>query len=92
MTYCDGVGRRTLDGLKFAAASFVFAFIAVMSAFADTIVLVNLPSERSALSRDVRVSQRAELAQHKVSIGYHKGEKLYMVATGAGPTRRQSRA
>jgi nucleoside phosphorylase len=52
---------------------------------ADTAVLVALPSEQTALSREVRiVGQPVELAQHKISIGYHKGEKLYIVRTGAG--------
>jgi nucleoside phosphorylase len=53
--------------------------------FADTAILVALPSEQSALSREVRVvGQPVEIAQHKISIGYHKGEKLYIVRTGAG--------
>jgi adenosylhomocysteine nucleosidase len=52
---------------------------------ADTALLVALPPEQSALSREVRlVGQPMELALHKVSIGYHKGEKLYIVRTGAG--------
>jgi hypothetical protein len=52
---------------------------------ADRAILVALPSEQSALSREVRVvGQSVELAQHRVSIGYHKGEKLYIVRTGAG--------
>ena len=85
MTYFNGLGRRTLDGLKFAAVSFVFAFIAAISTLADTAILVALPSEQSALSREVRIiGQSVELAQHRVSIGYHKGEKLYIVRTGAG--------
>ncbi len=56
-----------------------------MSALADTAILVALPSEQSALSREVRiVGQSVELAEHRVAIGYHKGEKLYIVRTGAG--------
>jgi adenosylhomocysteine nucleosidase len=52
---------------------------------ADTAILVALPAEQTALSRAVRmVGQSVELAQHRVSIGYHKGEKLYIVRTGAG--------
>ena len=44
-----------------------------------------LPSEQSALCREIKiVGQPVELAQHKISIGYHKGEKLYIVRTGAG--------
>jgi hypothetical protein len=39
LTYCNGVGRRALDGLKFAAASFAFAFIA-SCVFVDTVTLV----------------------------------------------------
>ena len=30
------------------------------------------------------VGEPVELTQHKISIGYHKGEKLYIVRTGAG--------
>jgi hypothetical protein len=66
--YGGGVGRRTLDVLKSAAASFVFVLIAAMSAYADTAILVALPAEQSALSREVRmVGQSVELAQHRVS-------------------------
>jgi len=55
------------------------------SALADTAILVALPGEQSALSREVRiVGQSVELAQHRFSVGYHKGEKLYIVRTGAG--------
>jgi adenosylhomocysteine nucleosidase len=60
-------------------------FLASSLSFADTAILVALPAEQSALSREVRiVGQSVELAQHRVSIGYHKGEKLYIVRTGAG--------
>jgi adenosylhomocysteine nucleosidase len=59
--------------------------ISASSVLADTAILVALPSEQSALSREARmVGQSVELAQHRVSIGYHKGEKLYIVRTGAG--------
>jgi nucleoside phosphorylase len=52
---------------------------------ADTAILVALPSEQSALGREIKiVGQPVELAQHKISIGYRKGEKLYIVRTGAG--------
>ena len=62
-----------------------FLFFSFGSSFADTAILVALPSEQSALSRGVRiVGQSVELAQHRVSIGYHKGEKLYIVRTSAG--------
>ena len=61
------------------------ASVSLSSVLADTAILVALPSEQSALSREVRVvGQSVELAQHRVSIGYHKGEKLYIVRTGAG--------
>jgi adenosylhomocysteine nucleosidase len=63
-------------GCLLASPSFVLA---------DTAILVALPSEQSALSREVRVvGQPVEMAQHRISIGYHKGEKLYIVRTGAG--------
>ena len=69
-------------------ASVGLAFVALHSAtlsFADTAILVALPAEQSALSREVRmVGQSVELAQHRVSIGYHKGEKVYIVRTGGG--------
>jgi adenosylhomocysteine nucleosidase len=62
----------------------VFLLVSRLS-FADTAIVVALPSEQSALSREVRVvGQSVELAQHRVSIGYHKGEKVYIVRTGAG--------
>lgn len=55
------------------------------AAFADTAILVALPSELNGVRKEVRiVGQSVELAGHKVSIGYHKGEKIYIVATGAG--------
>lgn len=42
-----------------------------------------LPSELDAVRREVRVvGQPVELAQHKVSIGYRKGEKVYHVLRG----------
>jgi nucleoside phosphorylase len=48
-------------------------------------VLVALPSEQTALTRGIRiVGQPTELVQHKLSIGYYGGEKLYIVRTGAG--------
>jgi adenosylhomocysteine nucleosidase len=51
----------------------------------DTAILVALPSEQSALSREIKtVGQPVELAVHKISIGYRKGEKLYIARTGAG--------
>jgi adenosylhomocysteine nucleosidase len=58
---------------------------ALPSLFADTVVLVALPSEQSALSGEVRiVGKSVELAQHTVSMGYRKGEKVYIIRTGAG--------
>lgn len=51
----------------------------------DTAILVALPSELNSLRREVRmVGQPAELAGHRISIGYRKGEKVYIVKTGAG--------
>ncbi len=71
--------------LKAASATLVLAVLFIGSVFADTAILVALPAEQSALSREVRmVGQSVELAQHRVSIGYHTGEKLYIVRTGAG--------
>jgi hypothetical protein len=75
----------TLDKSKCAVGLTCVSFLASTLSFADTAILVALPAEQSALSREVRmVGQSVELAQHRVSIGYHKGEKLYIVRTGAG--------
>jgi 5'-methylthioadenosine/S-adenosylhomocysteine nucleosidase len=53
--------------------------------WADSAILVALPSERDAVRREIRlVGQSVDLAGHRVSIGYRKGEKLYIVKTGAG--------
>jgi len=53
----------TITGGLLASASCVLA---------DTAILVALPVEQSALSREVRVvGQSVELAQHRVSVGYH---------------------
>jgi nucleoside phosphorylase len=53
--------------------------------WADTAILVALPSEQDAIRREVRlVGQTVDLAGHRVSVGYRKGEKLYIVRTGAG--------
>jgi adenosylhomocysteine nucleosidase len=55
------------------------------SIFADTAILVALPAELDSVRREDRlVGQPVELAGHKVSIGYRKGEKIYIVRTGAG--------
>jgi adenosylhomocysteine nucleosidase len=77
--------KTILGRLKLLSAT-LFLFGCVSSYdLADTAILVALPSEQSALGREVRiVGQPVELAQHRVSIGYHKGEKLYIVRTGAG--------
>jgi adenosylhomocysteine nucleosidase len=61
------------------------AVLVSSSSLADTAILVSLPSELDSVRREVRlVGQPIGLAQHKVSIGYRKGEKLYIVRTGAG--------
>ena len=75
----------TLDrSICFPAAVGILLFISNLS-YADTAILVALQSEQSALSREVRiVGQPVEIAQHRISIGYHKGEKMYIVRTGAG--------
>ena len=66
-------------------AIFAAVFASSSLVFADTAILVALPAEQSALSREVRiVGQPVKLAEHKISIGYHRGEKLYIVRTGAG--------
>jgi nucleoside phosphorylase len=71
--------------LKIASAILAPTVLFIGSTFADTAILVALPSEQSALSREVRiVGQPVEMAQHRISIGYHRGEKLYIVRTGAG--------
>jgi adenosylhomocysteine nucleosidase len=63
----------------------VLGVLPCASLFADTAVLVALPSELDGMRKEVRlVGQPVELAQHKVSIGYRKGEKVYIVRTGAG--------
>jgi adenosylhomocysteine nucleosidase len=55
------------------------------SLFADTAILVALPSELDGVRKEVRlVGQPVELAERNVSIGYRKGEKVYIVRTGAG--------
>jgi len=66
--------------------------LASPSLFADTVILVALPSELDAVRKEVRVVGRpvqlaplgTGLAGHKVSIGYHKGEKIWIAVTGAG--------
>ena len=75
----------TLDRSRHVLTLIGFVLVASGPSLADTAILVALPSEQSALSREVRmVGQSVDLAQHRVSIGYHKGEKLYIVRTGAG--------
>jgi nucleoside phosphorylase len=57
----------------------------LVPAFAETAILVALPSEQTALSLQIRVvGKPVELAGHRISIGYHRGEKVYLVKTGAG--------
>ena len=75
----------TLDRSRcFRAVVGIFLFISNLS-HADTAILVALPSEHSTLCREIKiVGQPVELAQHRISIGYRKGEKLYIVRTGAG--------
>lgn len=71
--------------MKLGRAIFLFAFVAAFSVFADTAILVALPSEQDVLRKEVRiVGQPVELASHRISIGYRKGEKIYIVRTGAG--------
>jgi len=71
--------------LKSISIIFGAALLSSSCVLADTAILVALPSEQGALSREIHiVGQPVELAQHRVSIGYHKGEKLYIVRTGAG--------
>ncbi len=66
-------------------STIVAALLVSSSGLADTAILVALPSEQSALSREIKiVGQPVELASHRISIGYRKGEKLYIVRTGAG--------
>ena len=68
---------HTADNLKRASASIFVLLISASCALGDTAILVALPSEQGALSREVRiVGQPVEIAQHKISIGYHKGEKF----------------
>jgi adenosylhomocysteine nucleosidase len=77
--------ETTLEIVKRIPALVSLFLFASSLSLADTAILIALPSEQSALSREVRVvGQSVELAQHRVSISYHKGEKLYIVRTGAG--------
>ncbi len=63
----------------------LLAVVAHFPVHADTALLVALPAEQDAVRREVRlVGQTVDLAGHKLSIGYRKGEKLYIVRTGAG--------
>jgi nucleoside phosphorylase len=53
--------------------------------FADTAILVALSSELDGVRKEVRlVGQGVELAGRSVFIAYRKGEKIYIVRTGAG--------
>jgi adenosylhomocysteine nucleosidase len=63
----------------------VLAVFPFVSLFADTVILVALPSELDAVRKEVRlVGQPVQLAGHRVSIGYRKGEKICVAITGAG--------
>ncbi len=83
-------GALRVQPLRYGRSRYAGAVVGIVLltnnvALADTAILVALPAEQSALSREVRiVSQPVEMAQHRISIGYHKGEKLYIVRTGAG--------
>ncbi len=71
--------------LKPIPATIAVLFVLSCFALADTIILVALPSELDGVRKEVRlVGQSVELAGHRVSIGYRKGEKIYIVRTGAG--------
>jgi adenosylhomocysteine nucleosidase len=76
---------RTRDKLKTTFVLAALVLFALPSLFADTVILVALPSELNAVRKEVRVvGQPAQLAGHKVSVGYHKGEKICIAITGAG--------
>jgi adenosylhomocysteine nucleosidase len=63
----------------------ILSFIAPWTLYADIAVLVAFPSEQDAMRKEARlIGQPVELAHHKVFIGFRKGEKLYIVRTGAG--------
>jgi adenosylhomocysteine nucleosidase len=71
--------------LNSAAVSVLLILASLARVQADTAILVALPSELDGVRKAVRLAgQPVELAQHKVSIGYRKGEKIYIVRTGAG--------
>ncbi len=71
--------------MKTTVALIAATVLVCLSLFADTAILVALPSELDGVRREVRlVGQPTEIAGHKVSIGYRKGEKLYIARTGAG--------
>jgi len=60
------------------------ALFASSSLIADTAILVALPAELEAVRFEVRVvGKPVELAGHRISIGYRKGQKLYIARTGA---------
>ena len=61
------------------------ALTAACTSFADTVVLVAFPSELDGMRREARVvGQPVDLAGHRVTFAYRKGEKLYLARTGAG--------
>ena len=73
------------NSLKATVTVVASALFAASLLRADTAILVALPSEQSALGREIKiVGQPIDLPQHRVSIGYRKGEKLYVVRTRAG--------
>ena len=80
----------TLDSSNNLLALACVLLLASSSSLADTAILVALPAEQSALSREVwMVGQSVEFAQHRVSIGYHKGEKVYILRTCRCRLRKQ---
>jgi adenosylhomocysteine nucleosidase len=60
-------------------------FLASAPVLAETAVLVAVPTEFDGIRKEVRlVGQKIELTGHRISIGYRKGEKIFLVKTGAG--------
>jgi nucleoside phosphorylase len=79
------VRGRALDTLKTLTTIVAATLFAISPLHADTAVFVALPCEQDALRREVRlVGRPVELAGHRISIGYRRGEKVYIVRTGAG--------
>jgi adenosylhomocysteine nucleosidase len=71
--------------LKFRVAILLCVGSLCKSVLADTVILAALPAEQTCLSRQIRTGVHSvDVAEHRLTVGYHKGEKIYIVRTGAG--------